>query len=81
MKGIDDTGYKYLGILKCDRMKEKEMNDVFITEYQWGLKLVFKLKVKRKNKILVINMWVVAILGELIYGMSIILIELLKMNQ
>ena len=35
MKEIDDTGYKYLGILEYDKMKDNNMKDVFVTEYKW----------------------------------------------
>ena len=62
MKEIDDTGYKYLGILEYDNMKEKKMKDVFVTEYNRRLKLLLKSKLNGKNKILAINTWTVAAL-------------------
>ena len=33
IKVVDDEGYKYLGILELDKLKEKEMKDIFRTEY------------------------------------------------
>ena len=32
MKAIEDTGYRYLGILETDHLKEKEMKDLFSEE-------------------------------------------------
>ena len=62
MKEIDDTGYKYLGILEYDKVKEKKMKDVFVAEYKRRIKLVLKSKLNGKNKILAINAWAVAVL-------------------
>ena len=33
MKDIGETGYTYLGILKTDKIKEKEMKEKFSKEY------------------------------------------------
>ena len=33
IKEVDDEGYKYLGILELDKFKEREMKDIFRTEY------------------------------------------------
>ena len=33
VKGIDDSGYKYIGIFETDQLKEKEMKDLFSKEY------------------------------------------------
>ena len=30
---VDDEGYKYLGILELNKFKEREMKDIFRTEY------------------------------------------------
>ena len=40
MKEIEDRGYRYLGILETDHLKEKEMKDLFSKEYKRRLKLV-----------------------------------------
>ena len=34
MREIDNNGYKYLGILKTDQLKEKETKDLFSKEYK-----------------------------------------------
>jgi len=62
LKEIDDTGYKNLGILEYDKMKEKKMKDVFATDYKWRIKLVLKSKLNGKNKILAINTGAVVVL-------------------
>ena len=62
MKEIDDNGYKYLGILEADHLKEKEMKDLFSKEYKRRLKLVLKTKLNGRNKIMAVNAWAVAIL-------------------
>ena len=40
MKEIDnrDRGYKYLGILEYDKVEEKKMKNVFVSEYKRRLK-------------------------------------------
>ena len=55
-------GYRYLGILETDHLKEKEMKDLFSKEYKRRLKLVLKSKLRGKNKIMAANTWIVAIL-------------------
>ena len=62
MKEMDNTGYKYLGILEYDKVKEKKMKDVFAAEYKRRIKLVLKSELNGKNKILAINAWAVAVL-------------------
>lgn len=44
MKEIEDRGYRYLGILETDQLKEKEMKDLNSKEYKRRLKLVLKSK-------------------------------------
>ena len=62
MKELDDTGYKYVGILEYDKVKEKKMKDVLAAEYKRRIKLVLKSKLNAKNKILAINAWTVTVL-------------------
>ena len=69
MKEIDESGYKYLGIVEIDKIKETEMKDKFASEYKRRLKLVLKSKLNGKNKILAINTWAVSILR---YGAGIL---------
>ena len=33
MKDIEENGYKYLGILEMDKIKEVEIKEAFTTEY------------------------------------------------
>ena len=62
MKEIEDRGYRYLGILETDHLKEKEIKYLFSKEYKRRLKLVLKSKLSGKNKTMVANTWAVAIL-------------------
>lgn len=55
MKEIEDTGYRYLGILETDHLKEKEMKYLFSKEYKRRLKLVLKSNLSVKNKIMATN--------------------------
>ena len=69
MREIEEGGYKYLGILEVDMMREKEMKKRFGREYKRRLKLVLKSKLNGKNKINAINTWAVSVLR---YGAGII---------
>ena len=69
MKEVDESGYKYLGIVEMDKIKETEMKDKFASEYKRRLKLVLKSKLNGKNKILAINTWAVSVLR---YGAGIL---------
>ena len=51
MKTIDEEGYKYLGILEYDKVKEKEMKTQFVKEYKRRIRLVLISKLNGKNKI------------------------------
>ena len=62
MKEIEDRGYRYLGILETDHLKEKEINDLFSKGFKRRLKLVLNSKLSGKNKIMAANTWAVAIL-------------------
>ena len=69
MKVIDDEGYKYLGVLEMDKIKEGEMKDQFTTEYKTRFEVVLRSKLNGNNKISAINTWAVAVIR---YGASII---------
>ena len=69
MKAIDDDGYKYLGILESDKIKENEMKLQFVKEYKRKIRLILKSKLNGKNKIKAINTWAVAVLR---YGAGIL---------
>ena len=63
MKEIEENGYRYLGILELDRVKEQEMKEQFMKEYiKRKLKLVLRSKLNGKNKINAINIWAMALL-------------------
>ena len=61
MKTIDEEGYKYLGILEYEKVKEKEMKTEFVREYKRS-RLILRSKLNEKNKIKAINSWAVAIM-------------------
>ena len=42
MKQMDEDGYKYLGIMECNQVIEKEMKTIFRKEYIRRLRLVLK---------------------------------------
>ena len=69
MKEEDENGYTYLGILELDEIKEHEMKIKITAEYKRRLRLTLISKLNGKNKIQVINTWVVALLR---YGAGVI---------
>ena len=62
IKEVDDEGYKYLGILELDKFMDREMKDIFWTEYLRRFKLVIKSQLNGKNKIKAANTWVVSLM-------------------
>ena len=52
VKEVDDEGYKYLGILVLDKFKEREMKDIFRTEYQGGSNLSSMVRTRLKQQTL-----------------------------
>ena len=52
---MEEDGYKYLGILEYDRVKEQEMKDKFKNEYFRTAKLILKSKVNGRNKIMALK--------------------------
>ena len=62
MKTTDQEGYKYLGILEYDQVKEKEMKTKFAREYKRKLRLILRSTLNGKNKIKAINNQAVAIM-------------------
>ena len=50
IREIED-GYKYLGILEYDRIKEQEMKDKFRNDYFGRVKLILKSRLNERNKI------------------------------
>ena len=62
LKTIEEEGYRYLGVLEYDKVKEKEMKDQFVTEYRRRTRIILKSKLNGKNKIKAMNSWAVAVL-------------------
>ena len=62
MKEVEIEGYKYLGIMEYDKIKEKEVKENFVKEYFRRIKLVLKSKLNGNNKISAINTWAVSLM-------------------
>ena len=55
MKEVEKEGYSYLGIVELHKIKENEMKEKTMKEYQRRVRLVLKSKLNRKNKIIAMN--------------------------
>ena len=55
IREIEEGGYKYLGILEYDRVKEQEVKDTFRSEYFRRTKLILKSTLNGRNKIMALN--------------------------
>ena len=55
IKEDDDESYKYFGILELDKFREREVKEIFLTEYLRRFKFVMKSQLNGKNKIKVAN--------------------------
>ena len=62
MKTIYEEGYKYLGILKYDKVKEKKMKMGFSKKPKRRIRLIVMSKLNGKNKSKAINSWAVVIM-------------------
>ena len=62
MRPIEEDVYKYLGILKTDKIEESEMKVKFGKKYIRRVKFVLKVKMICKNKIVAINTWAISVL-------------------
>ena len=69
MQDIDDTDYTYLGILETDKVKEKEMKEKSSKKYLRRLRLTLGSKLNGRNKIMILNTWVVSVMR---YGAGIL---------
>ena len=69
MKGVNEEGYKYLGIVELDGIKEKDMKERFTKEYKRRIKLILKSNLNRRNTISAMNIWAVAVMR---YGAGIV---------
>ena len=61
MKEVEKEGYIYLGTVALDKIKENELKEKTIKEYNRRLRLVLKSKLNWKNKVTAINAWVVVV--------------------
>ena len=70
IKDIDLEGYRYLGTIEADRIREKEMKEIFLKEYLRHTRLIMRSKLGGRNKIMTLNTWVVSLMryGEGILG-------------
>ena len=59
---VNEEGYRYLGIIELDKIKEQEMELQFRAEYMRRLKLIMKSKLHGRNKIKATNTWAVSLL-------------------
>ena len=66
---IEKNGYKYLGILEYNKIKESKMKENFRREYLRRTKLIMKSRLNGRNKIIAINTWAVSLIR---YGAGIV---------
>ena len=69
IKEIEKNGYKYLGILEYNKIKESKMKENFRREYLRRTKLIMKSRLNGRNKIIAINTWAVSLIR---YGAGIV---------
>uniref|UniRef100_A0A1X7TDD6 Reverse transcriptase domain-containing protein n=1 Tax=Amphimedon queenslandica TaxID=400682 RepID=A0A1X7TDD6_AMPQE len=62
VKEIEEEGYRYLGILEKDEILSQTMKEKIMGEYYRRLRLILRSKLNGKNKMMGINMWVVAVI-------------------
>ena len=61
IRQVGQEGYKYLGIIELDKIKETEMKQKITKEYKRRQRLILKSRLNGINKVTVINTWAVAI--------------------
>ena len=61
MKQVGQEGYKYLGIIELDKIKETEMKKQIKKAYKGRQRLILKCKLNGRNKVTAINTWAAAI--------------------
>ena len=62
IKEVLKNGYKYLGILEYNKIKESKMKENFQREYLRRTKLIMKSRLNCRNKIITINTWAVSLM-------------------
>ena len=69
IKEIEKNGYRYLGILEYNKIKESKMKEKHPREYLRKTKLIMKSKLNGRNKIIAIYTWAISLM---IYGAGIV---------
>ena len=69
IKKVEKNGYKYLGILEDNKIKENKMKDNFRRDYLRKTKLIMKSRHNDRNKIIATNIWAVSLMR---YGTGIV---------
>ena len=59
---MERGGYRYLGILELDKVKDEEMKQQLKKEYKRRLKLILSSKLHGRDKIMAVNTWPVAVM-------------------
>ena len=62
IKEVEKNGYRYLGILEYNKIKESTMKENFRREYLRRTKLIMKCRLNGRNKIVAINTWAVSLM-------------------
>ena len=62
IKDIDETGYKYLGIIEGEEIKLQEMKENIKREYTKRLRAILKSKLNSGNTVKAINSWAVTVI-------------------
>ena len=62
IKNIEETGYKYLGIIEGEEIKHHEMREKINKEYIKRLKAILKSKLNSGNTVKAINSWAVPVI-------------------
>ena len=78
IKKIEKNGYRYLGILEYNKIKESKMKENFQREYLRRTKLIMKSRPNGRNKIIAINIWDVALMR---YGVGILKWKKSKLDE
>ena len=66
---VEKNGYKYLGILEYNKIKESKMKENFRKDYLRRTKLIIKSRINGRNNIITINTWAVSLMK---YGTGIV---------
>ena len=67
--GLDEEGYKYLGVLEANTILHREMKELVTKEYVWRVKKILKTQLHGKFTMQAINTWAVPLVR---YGAGIL---------